>query len=113
MPVLKGRFFFIVLYGKFSCVPWALARQLSLTGHSVHLGFFGVQMVAPISMRAWAKSPALLAFSNNGAVAAFMMGLDFGKGSVMARWRVIMRSILPSTTVAGVLKAIVMIAALE
>ena len=44
--------------GKVSASPRACAAQLSCHGHRAQAGFFGVQIVAPRSIIAWAKSPA-------------------------------------------------------
>lgn len=92
--------------------PTLYAAQCTCIGHDVHLGDLGVQMVEPKSIRAWAKSPGRW-LVKSGAVMVFMARLAFGRGSVIRHRRVIMRSMLPSTTVAGLLKAMVRMAAEE
>ena len=50
--------FFGALSGKVSGSPRARAAQFPIHGQSAQAGFFGVQMVAPRSISACAKSPA-------------------------------------------------------
>ena len=48
---------FFCFFGKVSCRPAARARQGIIHGQSAQAGRLGVQMVAPRSITAWAKSP--------------------------------------------------------
>src|SRR5699024_298312 len=51
-------FVFFFLIGKLLTVLLLNASQCSWTGHMMHFGVLGVQIVAPSSIRAWLKSPA-------------------------------------------------------
>ena len=71
-------------------------RNASVHGHSTQAGFFGVQIVAPRSIMACAKSPARRC-GVSVAASARISGLAPGSSSSTAKSRAITRSILPST----------------
>ncbi len=85
-------------------------RRHRSTDTSTQAGFFGVQMVAPRSISACAKSPARRGGSSDAA-SALMRGFAAGNSSSTANSRVTTRSTLPSTGTAGASKAIAAIAA--
>ena len=97
-----------ILGGKVSASPRARPMQLSFHGQKTQAGFFGVQIVAPRSIIACAKSPAAVAARARGPAQS---GLASGNGPASANSRAITRSILPSTGLAGGPKAIAAIAA--
>ena len=74
----------------------ARAAQSSRHGHSTQRGRRGVQIVAPRSIIAWAKSPARCA-GTSAAASARRRGLAAGSGSRTAKSRATTRSTLPST----------------
>ena len=67
-------------------------------------GFFGVQIVAPRSIIACAKSPARRG-GNSSRASREISGLAAGSGVVTAKSRAITRSILPSTGLAGAVES--------
>ncbi len=73
-------------------------------------GLRGVQIVAPRSIMACAKSPGRAAGTSCSTI-AWICGLAAGSGVSIASNRAITRSTLPSTTAAGRSKAIAAIAA--
>ena len=76
--------FFGALTGKRSGSPDCSARQSSRSGHSMQRGRFGVQIVAPRSIIAWAKSPGRPA-GISGSSSVRMTGLASGSGVAMAK----------------------------
>ena len=84
--------------------------QSSRSGQSMQRGRRGVQMVAPRSIIACAKSPGR-SFGTSLSSQARISVLASGSGVRMANRRAITRSTLPSTTAAGLSKAIAAIAA--
>ena len=101
---------FFCFFGKASCEPAARARQGAIHGQRAQAGRFGVQIVAPRSIRAWAKSPGRAGGTSSG-VSARRSGFALGNGSSMVKSRDTTRSTLPSTAAAGWLKAIAATAA--
>jgi len=81
-------------------VPGSEWTHASFHGHSTQAGFFGVQMVAPRSISACAKSPERAGGSNDAA-SALMRGFAAGSSSSTAQSLVTTRSTLPSTGTAG------------
>ncbi|MNT09440.1 hypothetical protein D3C72_1442230 [compost metagenome] len=109
-PIRTGFSAFGALTGNSSGSRVASASQLSLTGQIAQAGRRGVQIVAPISIMACAKSPGLSA----GVISpmrARISVLAAGRGVSIANNREITRSTLPSTTAAGSPKAIAAMAA--
>src|SRR6516165_979103 len=103
-----GRAAFLARAGRLAAMPSLCAWQWDFQGQAGQLGDFGVQMVAPRSNKAWAKSPgaacAALSWIKAWAAAA-ISGLPAGSGVVMAKIRDATRSIFPSTGSTGSLKA--------
>ena len=84
------------LRGKDSGSPRARAAQAAIHGHSTQAGFLGVQMVAPRSIIACAKSPGARA-GVSASARRRISGLARGSGSSIANSRATTRSTLPST----------------
>src|SRR5262245_51674774 len=105
MAVGGGSGFFWILTGKFSCVPCALAWQNWATGQGRRLGFLGVQIGEPSARMPLPKRRCSFFEASWGAW-VLMSGFDLGRASAMVKRRVMTRSTLPSTTVAGWLKAV-------
>ena len=74
---------FFALRGNVSGSPRRRAAQASMNGHSAQAGFFGVQMVAPRSIIAWAKSPGRCGGRNRSA-STRIAGLASGSSSSTA-----------------------------
>ena len=92
--------FFGALIGNLSGSPRRRAAQASIHGQSAQAGFFGVQMVAPRSISACAKSPARFAGTRPSAsrrICAFAAGSSSSTAKSLATTR----STLPSTAAAG------------
>lgn len=86
-------------------MPRLRAKHEWLQGHDWQTGDFGVQIVAPKSIIACAKSPALT-FGASMVAMALMSGLDAGNGLVIAHSLESTRSMFPSTGAACLPKAI-------
>ncbi len=96
--------------GNVSGSPRRRAAQASIHGQSAQAGLFGVQMVAPRSISAWAKSPAR-AGGISVAVRRRISAFAAGNSSSTANSRATTRSILPSTGAARASNAMAAIAA--
>ena len=86
-------------------------RNAPIHGQSTQAGFFGVQMVAPRSISACAKSPARADGHQALRRGAGCPALAAGNSSSTANSRATTRSTLPSTAAAGASKAMAAIAA--
>ena len=75
----------------------------AIQGQSAQAGRFGVQMVAPRSISACAKSPGRSA-GTSASVSAPDRGLRLGSGSSIAKSRATTRSTLPSTAAAALVE---------
>ncbi|MNL23912.1 hypothetical protein D3C87_1453240 [compost metagenome] len=82
-PTRTGFSFFAALTGKRSGSCSASARQSSRKGQSAQAGRFGVQIVAPRSIIAWAKSPGR-SVGVSSRTLAFISGLEPGSGASIA-----------------------------
>ncbi|MNL47317.1 hypothetical protein D3C87_1700990 [compost metagenome] len=102
--------FFFALRGKVSGSATESARQCGRNGQSAQAGRFGVQIVAPRSIIACAKSPGRSG-GVSSATFAFMAGFEPGRGASIAKRREMTRSTLPSITAACRLNAMAATAA--
>ena len=84
---------------KRSASPEVMALQSSRSGQSVQAGRRGVQIVAPRSIIAWAKSPGPVA-GTSARHSVRSRGLASLSGVTIAKSREITRSTLPSMTAA-------------
>ena len=91
--------------------PRARAAQASIQGQSAQAGFFGVQMVAPRSISACAKSPARAAGTSVCGEPLDRAAWPRAVRSSTANSLATTRSTLPSTGAAGASNAIAAIAA--
>jgi hypothetical protein len=83
MPWRVGIFALGVLRGRLSAMPRALAAHSSAHGQIPQLAVRGVQMVAPRSIRAWAKSPARF-LGTSAWVFSLIRGFAAGSGVSIA-----------------------------
>ena len=109
-PRRRRPVFFGALRGNVSGSPRRRAAQCSIQGQSAQAGFFGVQMVAPRSISACAKSPARSAGTMH-AVRRRISALAAGNSCSSAKSLATTRSTLPSTAAAGASNAMAAIAA--
>ena len=100
-------FFFGVFTGSFSVSPWLLAAQTVKNGHWLHKGAPpGIQIMAPVSMSAWLKSPALPGCMTSDTRASIFFFVDcFKISSKLPVTRDSTLSTLPSTAGTGSSKA--------
>jgi len=96
------------LRGRPAWMPRRCAAQGSIQGHRAQAGAAGVQIVAPRSNSAWAKSlgrARACGSAPSAAAASAMAPLAAGSGCSMAKRRAATRSTLPSTGTPGTPKA--------
>ena len=110
VPRLSGRGFFGLRAGNDRSKPSFFAAHDLTHGQDSQVGDFGVQIVAPRSIIACAKSPAR-ACGARASATFFNTGFAAGSFSRTAKSLASTRSMLPSTGAAGIPKPIAAIAA--
>ena len=114
MPWRSPRTGFGALTGRLSCTPAAWAAQCPRQGQRAQAGRRGVQIVAPRSNSAWAKSPGRARAAGCSMKARARLARRdraAGSGSRMSKSRAATRSTLPSTGTVGRSKAMAATAA--